>query len=48
MELLDWPDERALRTLATKGPPQLDETTEALNTIVAALTPQPPRQTMCG
>ena len=31
------PDEAALRTIATAGPPLIDETTEALNTIVAAL-----------
>ena len=37
MGLLDWPDESALRTIATEGPPLTDETTEALNTIVAAL-----------
>jgi len=35
--LLDWPDETALRTIATEGAPLIDETTEALNTIVAAL-----------
>ena len=35
--LLDWPDESALRTIATASPPLIDETTEALNTIVAAL-----------
>jgi hypothetical protein len=37
MSLLDWPDETALRTIATEGPPVIDETTEALNAIVAAL-----------
>ena len=37
MDLLDWPDEAALRTIATEGPPLLDQTIEALNTIVAAL-----------
>jgi hypothetical protein len=37
MGLPDWPDESALRRIATEGPPVIDETTEALNTIVAAL-----------
>ena len=35
--LLDWPDESALRRIDTEGPPLIDETTEALDTIVAAL-----------
>ena len=35
--LLDWPDESALRIIATNGPPLIDRTTEALNAIVAAL-----------
>jgi hypothetical protein len=34
--LLDWPDESALQTVATQGPPLIDKTTEALNAIVAA------------
>jgi hypothetical protein len=37
MGLLDWPDEPALRTIATEGPPPIDEKPETLNTIVAAL-----------
>jgi hypothetical protein len=37
LELLDWPDERALQTVATQGPPLIDKTTDALNAIVAAL-----------
>jgi hypothetical protein len=37
MGLLEWPDEAALRAIATEGPPLIDESTEALNTIVAAL-----------
>ena len=35
--LLDWPDESALQTAATQGPPLIDKTTETLNAIVAAL-----------
>ena len=35
--LADWPDESALQTVATHGPPLIDKTTEALNAIVAAL-----------
>jgi hypothetical protein len=35
--LHDWPDESALQTVATQGPPPIDKTTEALNAIVAAL-----------
>jgi uncharacterized membrane protein len=35
--LLDWPDENALQIVATHSPPLIDQTTEALNAIVAAL-----------
>jgi hypothetical protein len=37
MGLLDWPDEAALRMIATEGPPLVDATSEGLDTIVAAL-----------
>ena len=35
--LLDRPKESALQAVATHGPPLIDQTTEALNAIVAAL-----------
>jgi hypothetical protein len=45
--LLDWPDESALRAIATDGPPLIDKTTEALNAMLPRCMPRPPRQTMC-